>query len=175
MALTKLKKQEVISEVEALLKTSKMTIITKYQGTTVKALQTLRREARQNGTQVKVIKNRLVIKALENDKRFSEIDRSALEGMLLYAFNADDEAAPAQCIAQFARKNPTIEFIGAITEDGTFMGADDVKALAALPSKDQLRAILAGMLAAPLSGFVSVVSGNLKGLLYVMNARANNI
>ena len=65
MALTKTKKNEVVDEISQLLADSRMTVVTAYQGTTVKALQQLRREARQNGTTLKVVKNRLIIKALQ--------------------------------------------------------------------------------------------------------------
>ena len=109
MALTKDKKNEVVAEVAALLGESKMTVVTKYQGTTVKALQTLRREARDNGTQLKVVKNRLVIKAIQQTPSLKDTDTSALrclQGMLLYAFNTEDEVAPAQAIANFRKAQP---------------------------------------------------------------------
>ena len=113
MALTKAKKQEVVQEVADLLSGSKMTVIAKYQGTGVKALQTLRRDARANGTKVKVIKNRLVIQALKASDSFKDVDTGILQGMLLYAFNGDDEVAPAQSLHNFAKQNPTLEFVGA--------------------------------------------------------------
>lgn len=175
MALTKSKKTEVMSEVVALLTSSKLTVAAKYSGTTVKALQTLRREARANGTVVKVIKNRLVIKALKDSDVFKDADSSLLTNMLLYAFNPDDEIAPAQDLANFAKQNPTIEFVGAYTADGQFIMADDVKALANLPSKDQLRAMLVGTIAAPLSGFANVLAGNVRGVLNVLNARSEQL
>jgi large subunit ribosomal protein L10 len=175
MALSKDKKNQVVLEIAELLQNSKMTVVTKYQGTTVKSLQVLRREARINGTTVKVVKNRLVIKALKQHDKFKHTDTTALEGMLLYAFNSDDEVAPAQSIAQFARTTPTLEFVGAITGDGSFLGADDVKFLASLPSKDQLRGILVGTFAAPLTGFVNVLAGNVRGIYNVLNARAEQL
>jgi len=101
-----------------------------------------------------------------------DTDAGRLTGQLLYAFNADDEVAPAQALANFAKKNPTIEFVGAITQEGQFMAVEDVKSLASLPNKDQLRAQLVGTLAAPLSGFVNVLSGNLRGFLNVLSAKA---
>src|SRR5882672_8904081 len=103
MALTKDQKDEVVAEVSDLLQSSKMTVVAKYQGTTVKALQTLRREARSNGTKVKVVKNRLVIKAVQANATLKDADTAALQGMLLYAFNADDEVAPAQILSKFAK------------------------------------------------------------------------
>ncbi len=172
MALTKDKKNEVVAEVADLLASSKMTVVAKYQGTGVKALQTFRREARDSGTVAKVVKNRLVIKALQANGTFKDADVSSLEGMLLYVFNSEDEVAPAQAIANFAKTNPTLEFVGAYTADGQFIGADDVKALASLPSKQQLRGMLVGAIGAPLSGFVNVLSGNVRGILNVLNARA---
>src|SRR3989344_4266391 len=120
MALTKEKKAVVVSELTDLLSSSKMTVISAYQGTPVKSLQQLRREARENGTKVK------------------DIDTSVLNGMLLYAFNSEDEVAPAQVIANFAKTQPTLQFVGAITSEGVFMGADEVSSLAALPNKTQL-------------------------------------
>ncbi len=175
MALTKDKKHEVVDEVAELLKTSKLTVVAQYQGTTVKALQTLRREARAGGTSVKVVKNRLVVKALQQTDNLKDVDASSLNGMLLYAFNADDEVAPAQALATFAKMNPTIAFVGAITAEGSFLSPDDVKALAALPSKDQLRGMLVGTIAAPLTGFVGVMSANLRSILYALNARAEQL
>src|SRR5689334_11552173 len=127
MALTKAKKDEVVAEVAELLGSSKMTVVSAYQGTTVKALQQLRREARDNGTKVKVVKNRLVIKALKQVKGLEDVDTSALEGMLLYAFNNEDEVAPAQALAKFAKQNPTLQFVGAISAEGNFLSAEEVK------------------------------------------------
>lgn len=175
MALSKDKKAEVVSDVSALLSTSKLTVIAKYAGTSVKSMQQLRNDARQNGTTVRVVKNRLVKKALLDNDKFKEIDTNLLSGQLLYAFNSQDEVAPAQSLAAFAKTEPQIEFVGGINADGSILTADDIKALASLPSKDQLRAQLVGTIGAPLSGFVRVVSGNVRGVLNVLNARADQL
>lgn len=172
MALTKEKKQEVVEEVQDLLDSSKMTVVAAYQGTSVRGMQQLRKDGRSNGTVIKVAKNRLVLKAVSNIEKFKDIDTAPIKGQLLYAFNAEDEVAPAQTLAAFNKVSPTLSFIGAITADGNFIGPEDVKSLADLPSKDQLRAVVVGTLSAPLSGFVSVVGGNLRGLLTVLNAKA---
>lgn len=165
MALTKDKKNEVVAEVAELLGTSKMTVVTKYQGTTVKALQKLRREGRDNGTQLRVVKNRLVIQAIGQTDTLKGVDTSALKGMLLYAFNAEDEVAPAQVIANFAKANPTLEFVGAISAEGKFLSADEVKSLATLPSKNELIGQVVGMLFSPLNDVTNALSGNLHALL----------
>ena len=165
MALTKDKKNEVVGEVADLLSTSKMTVVTKYQGTTVKALQALRRQVRENGTVAKVVKNRLVIKAIQQNDKLKDVDTSALNGMLLYAFNSEDEVAPAQAIANFAKTNPTLEFVGAISADGKLLTADEVKALAILPGKDQLIGEVVAMLLSPVNDVTNALSGNLHALL----------
>ena len=175
MALTKDKKQEVINEVAELLGSSKLTVVAKYEGTGVKALQQLRRDARANGTKVKVVKNRLVKQAIQNTETLKDVDTEALEGMLLYAFNSEDEVAPAQSLNVFAKKNPTLQFVGAITAEGQFLPVDDVKALANLPTKDQLRGQLVATIGAPLSGFANVLAGNVRGVLNVLNARSEAI
>lgn len=171
MALTKQKKAEVVEEVTKLLSESKLTVVAKYQGTSVQAMQQLRRQAKESKTQVRVVKNRLFKQALGSSDVFKDIDTSQLSGQLMYAFNSADEAAPAQVLAQFAKTEPQISFLGAINADGQFMSAEDVVALANLPGKDQLRAQLAGTIAAPLSGLFNVVSGNVRGVLNVLSAR----
>jgi large subunit ribosomal protein L10 len=174
MALTKDKKKEVVDEVTELLKSSKMTVVAKYQGTTVAAMQELRRSARDNGTKVKVAKNRLIIKALQGNDTLKDVEASALQGMLLYAFNSEDEVAPAQSLNVFAKTNPTLEFVGAITAEGKFIGAEDVKALAGLPSKNELIAQVVATLSSPLNDVVSGLSGNLHALLDGVEAKAAN-
>jgi large subunit ribosomal protein L10 len=165
MALTKSEKDDVVAEVAGLLATSKMTVVAKYQGTTVKALQQLRRDAKQNGTKVKVVKNRLVIKAMQQTEALKDVEVSSLEGMLLYAFNSEDEVAPAQSLNTFAKANPTLEFVGAISAEGAFLSADDVKSLASLPGKNQLIAEAIAMLLSPVHDITNALSGNLHALL----------
>jgi len=173
MALSKDKKDEVVAEVAKLLDASKMTVVVKYEGTTVKALQTLRRQARENGTKVHVVKNRLFKQALKSSKTLKDVDASEFQGMLLYAFNSEDEVAPAQSIATFAKTNPTLAFVGAISADGKFLSADEVKALATLPGKEQLIAQVLATLSAPLGDSLSALSGDLHGLLDGVAAKAS--
>jgi len=172
MALTKDKKNEVVSEISQLLADSKMTVVAAYQGTPVKAMQQLRRDGRQNGTTLKVVKNRLVIKAIQSTDSTKDADTSALTGMLLYAFNNQDEVAPAQVLANFAKTQSTIQFVGAISAEGKFLTADEVKALATLPSKNELIAQVLATLSSPLNDTLSGLSGNLHGILDAVSAKA---
>lgn len=174
MALTKQEKHDVVAEIADLLATSKMMVVAAYPGTTVKAMQGLRKEARGNGTKVRVVKNRLVIKAIKQNEKLKGADTSSLNGQLVYAFNSEDEVAPAQVIAQFAKKNPTLEFVGAISADGTFLDAQSVQALAILPSKNELIAQVVATLASSLDQVMNGLSGNLHALLDGVSAKATN-
>jgi large subunit ribosomal protein L10 len=165
MALTKVEKQAVIDEVAVLLGSSKMAVVAEYKGTTVKAMQTLRRTAKENGTTVKVVKNRLVRQAALKHDALKATDTSALEGMLVYAFNDGDEVAPAQVLDAFAKTNPSIKFVGAISAEGKFLTADEVKALAGLPSKNDLIAQVVATLLSPVHDITNGLSGNLHALL----------
>lgn len=174
MALTKQAKNDVVKEVAELLASSKMTVVAQYQGTTVKAMQQLRRDARDSGTKVQVVKNRLVIKALQASDALKSVETGELKGQLLYAFNNEDEVAPAKALATFAKLNPTIEFVGAITPEGTFISADDVKALAALPTKNEMIASVVATLLSPVNDITNGLSGNLHALLDGIEAKAAN-
>lgn len=175
MAITREKKTAIVDELTDLLRGSRMTVAAEYQGLSVQNLQELRRTAREANTSIKVTKNRLLKLASSNVENLKDVDTSALKGQLIYAFNAEDEVAPAQVFAAFMKAHPQLKFVGAITADGTFIDADDVKALASLPSKQQLRGMLVGTIAAPLSGFANVLAGNVRGVLNVLNARAEAI
>ena len=172
MALTKYKKNEVIAEVSELLKSSKMTVVAAYQGTPVKAMQQLRRDGASNGTRLKVVKNRLVIQAIKGQANLKDVDTSALSGMLLYAFNSEDEVAPAKVLAEFAKTQPTLEFVGAISPEGMFVPAEEVKALATLPSKNELIAQVVATLLSSVNDVTNALSGNLHALLDGVESKA---
>jgi large subunit ribosomal protein L10 len=173
MALSKDKKTQLVDEVSALLNDSKMTVFAKYQGTSVKAMQDLRKSAKENGTRVKVVKNRLFKKALETNDTLKGVDANGLTGQLIYAFNAEDEVAPAQSLKAFAKSNPQIEFVGAISGEGKFLSSDEVKALADLPGKNELIAQVIATLNSPVNDVMNGLSGNLHALLDGVSAKAS--
>ncbi len=175
MALSRQKKEDTIREVTELLSGSKLTVMARYEGTSVKSLQKLRKDAESNGTTFRVVKNRLFKKALSSRGNLDSAKINDLKGQVLYGFNDQDEIAPAKSLAFFAKENPQIEFVGAITSDGEVLSADDVKHLAALPTKEQMRGQLVGLIASPLSGFASVMAGNVRGVMNVLTARASGL
>lgn len=172
MALTKDKKHEIVAELADLLKSSKMTVVSKYEGTTVKAMQELRRKAEENGTVIKVVKNRLVKKAFESTDTHKDADTSELSGMLMYVFNAEDEVAPAKVVHEMAKSEKQLEFIGAFDETGKMLSAQEVEALAQLPTREELIATVINTLKSPVNNVVSGLGGNLHGLLDAVAAKA---
>lgn len=172
MALSKDKKHQVVGELTDLFGTSKMTVVAKYRGLTVKAMQELRGNAENNDTKIKVVKNRLVKQALKNSDALKDTDTDALKDQLLYAFNANDEVAPAQVLHAFAKKETALEFVGAITADGKFLSNEEVKALATLPSKNQLIAGIINTLQSPVRNVVGSLSGQLPAIISGLEAKA---
>ena len=165
MAISRQKKESVVSGVVEQLSTSKMTAVAQYQGLSVADVQELRRAARENGTTIKVVKNRLVRVALSQIDALKEVDASSLNGQLLYAFNADDEVAAAQVLATFAKTHPAMQLTGAISAEGHLLSADEVTALASLPSKNQLIGEVIAQLLSPVNDVTNALSGNLHALL----------
>ena len=171
MALTKQKKEEIVNDLAALLAEAKMTVVAKYEGTTVKTMQEMRRSAEADGTVLKVVKNRLVIKALQANDAYKDSDVSELKGMLLYAINKTDEVSPAKVIHEMAKTQKQIEFIGAYNDSGAFLSAEDVKALAQLPTREEMISTLVHTLKSPVNNVMSGLAGNIHGLLDAVAAK----
>ena len=172
MALSREKKETVVEEVARLLADSKLTVVASYSGTSVVAMQELRKHARNSETTVRVVKNRLAKAAIAKNDNLKGINTAFLSGQLMYAFNSQDEVAPAQSLAQFAKSESQIKFVGPISADGTVLPADEVQLLANLPTKQQLRGQLAGLIESPLRGFTTVIEANLRSVINVLSARA---
>ncbi len=175
MAISKDTKQSQVAAVAELLKSAKLTVFAQYTGLSVADMQELRRSAREAGITIKVVKNRLVRVAMQQTETYKDTDTSALTSQLLYAISSDDEVAPAQVLAQFAKKHPALQLTGGFDGSGIYLDTARIKVLSDLPSKDQLRGMLAGTIAAPLTGVMGVLNGNLKSVLYALNARAEQL
>jgi large subunit ribosomal protein L10 len=174
MAITRDKKNALVAEISEALSSSKMTVYAQYQGLSVADIQELRRMAREAGVVIKVVKNRLVRVALESIDTYKDVDTSALSGQLLYAVSADDEVAPAQILNDFAKTHPALQFVGAFSGEGKNLSADEVKALAGLPSKNQLIAEVVAQLLSPVHDITNALSGNLHALLDGVEAKATS-
>ena len=174
MAISRDKKQTLVADVSELLASSKMMVFAKYQGLGVAEVQQLRAAAREAGVTIKVVKNRLVRVAMSENDTYKNTDTSSLTGQLIYAVSDTDEVAPAQVMNEFAKKNPALEFVGGFSGEGVALSAEDVKALAGLPSKNELIAQTIAQLLSPVHDVTNALSGNLHALLDGIEAKATN-
>ena len=174
MAISRDKKNELVAEFTELLTNAKTTAFATYQGLSVADLQALRASARENNVTIKVIKNRLVRVAVASVDAYKDIDTTSLNGQLLYAVSAEDEVAPAKVLSDFAKTTPALEIAGGLSLEGGLLSADDVKALAALPSKSQLIAEVIAQLLSPVHDVTNALSGNLHALLDGVEAKATS-
>ena len=174
MAISRDKKNELVADMGQLLADAKTTVFATYQGLSVADVQVLRAQAREAGVVIKVIKNRLVRVALSDIDAYKDIDTSNLTGQLLYAISAEDEVAPAKLINEFAKNNDALVVAGGFSLEGGLMSADDVKALAALPSKSQLIGEVIAQLLSPVHDVTNALSGNLHALLDGVEAKATS-
>ena len=171
MAISRDVKTLAVTTLVDQLNTSKMTVAAKYKGITVAELQELRRSARAAGVTIKIVKNRLVRVAMQQTKTFKDTDTALLVGQLLYASSAEDEVAPAQVLAAFAKTHPALEFAAGFSAEGATLSAADVKALAGLPSKNQLIGEVVAQLLSPVHDITNALSGNLHALLDGIEAK----
>jgi large subunit ribosomal protein L10 len=174
MAISRDKKNSLVADFSALLDTAKTTVFAKYDGLTVADVQKLRAQAREAGVVIKVVKNRLVRVALADTKTYKDTDTSSLTGQLLYAVSADDEVAPAKVLNAFAKTNPALVIAGGFSGEGLLLSADEVNALASLPSKSQLIGEVIAMLLSPVNDITNALSGNLHALLDGVEAKATS-
>lgn len=167
MPKTKQQKEQMVQELADKLGRIKSAVFTQVSGYTMDDANELRAKGREQGIELSITKKTLLVRALE--KAGVKLDKSQLEGSILTSFGYEDEVGPAKIMAEYAKDREGVELIGGVLE-GNFVEADSVKALSKLPSKQELLAKVVGSLNAPVSGFVNVLSGNLRGLVNVLNA-----
>ena len=165
MPMTRTKKEAHLAELTATLSTARGVVFANYQGMKVKELEELRKKLRAEGMQLRVTKNRLLALALR--RRGVVIDSTILDAPLAMAGSATDEIAAAKLFQAYQKEIETLKIAGGLLGD-QYLTAADVKALAALPSRDELRAQLVGVLASPLTGLVRTLKAPLAGLVTVL-------
>ncbi|MBR3236291.1 50S ribosomal protein L10 [Candidatus Saccharibacteria bacterium] len=173
MAISKQKKNTLVADLTELLSNAKATVFAKYQGLTVAELQELRKNAREAGVKIKVVKNRLVRVAMGQIAVYKDTDTTGLTGQLLYAVSEDDEVAPAKVLAEFAKKHDALNLVGGFSDLGKTLSEDEVKSLASMPSKNELIAQVVAQLLSPVTDSVSALSSGLSGIVSGLEAHAN--
>lgn len=153
LAVERAEKRELVTSLQAALAGAGSIVIAQNAGLTVADLENLRKQMKSAGGQVKIAKNRLAKLAL---KETDNADMSALfSGPTVIAFAKDPMTAP-KVAAAFADKNQKFVVLGGAM-GMTGLDAKNVKALATMPSLDQLRATLAGMLKQPGTRIASIL------------------
>ena len=140
-----------------------------YRGLTVKEIQQLRRAVREADATMKVYKNTLMHRALE-EMELPNIDE-VLSGPSAFVFAGADVAASAKILKEFAKDNKNLEIKGGMME-GQFLDAAQVQAVASLPSKEQLVAQIAGAISGVARGLAVTINGTASGLARVTQAIA---
>lgn len=173
MAKTRRQKKHILTDLTDKIAKAKSLVFASFNALGVKDNEALRNQLRAENSEYYVAKKTLLNLALQEAK-LEGIDAKNFSGQLAVAFGYEDEVAPAKVIAKFAKEFPDkIEFVGGILEN-RFIEPAQVQNLAALPSKQELYAQVVGSINAPVSGFVNALAGNLRNLVYVLNAVADS-
>lgn len=167
MAKTRKEKEEIIKNLENKVANMKSAVLVDYKGLKVKEIEELRSNLKAQNISFNVSKNSLTrIVFAKNNIKFED---GIFEKPLALAFATDDEVAPAREIVLFAKTNEAVDIVGGILER-QFIDSDMVKKLAALPTKEQLYGQIVGTIAAPISGMMNVLGGNIRGMVNALNA-----
>ncbi len=171
MSKTRDQKKETLEKLIAKLNSAKAVVLATFEKLKVKDNEELRRRCREQKVNYEVVKKTLLKKALI-DKKISGLDIDALKKGVALVSSEEDEVLPAKILHEFARGKETLKLESGflVTTDGLkVMDATEVQSLALIPSKLELLAKVVGSLQAPISGFVNVLQGNLRGLVRVLN------
>ncbi len=161
-------KADSIEELKGVFAESGAVVVTHYLGLTVAEMTDLRTRLRKEGAALKVVKNRLAQKAMDGSA--GEAGDRLFKGPVAIAF-AKDPVAAAKVVTQYAKDNDKFTVVGAILGDSV-LNVDGVKSLATLPSLDQLRGQLIGLIQAPATKIAGVLQAPAGQLARVFNAYA---
>ena len=162
-------KTELVTELNGVFKAANVVIVAHYAGLSVAEMQKLRMQMKQAGAHVKVAKNRLAKIALDGTD--VAVVAPLLKGPTVIAYSGDPVAAP-KVASDFAKTNEKFIILGGAMGK-TALNPDGVKALAALPSLDELRAKLVGLIQAPATKIAQVVNAPAAKLARVFQAYAD--
>ncbi len=154
MSLNRNEKAAVVTDVAAQVARSQTLALAEYRGLTVEHLNNLRRQARDKGVYLHVLKNTLARRAVAGTP--FEVASESMVGPLIYGFS-EDAVAAAKVLSDFAKGNDKLVVKGGAYA-GRILTADGVKSLAAIPSKEVLLAQLLGLMQSPVSRMARVLA-----------------
>ena len=156
-----------VAELKDLLTSSKGVVLVDYCGLTVAEDTELRSKMREAGVKYMVAKNTF-IRIAAQEAGIEGLD-AYLEHNTAVAFSAEDPVAPAKILNDFSKDHKALEIKAGVL-DGKVIGLDEVKAVAELPSREELLANLVGSMQAPISGLVNVLQGTIRNFVYTLEA-----
>lgn len=139
-------KEQLVGELQTKIEAAASIVVVDYRGLTVEEVTELRKQLREAGVEMKVLKNSLLSRASE--KAGLDDLKAAFAGPTAVAFSNEDVVAPAKIIADFAKEHEALEIKAGVIE-GKVASADEIKALASLPSREGLLSMLLSVLQAP--------------------------
>ncbi len=170
MALRIEDKKALVKEVNAVAGEAVTAVAAEYRGLSVGEMTELRKEARNAGVYLRVVKNTLARRAVEGTD--FECMQDTLKGPILLAFAKDDPGAAARVIKDFAKEHEALQAVS-LSAGGQLMPGSDLKKLADLPTLDQARAMLLGVMVAPMSQMVRTLAEPPAMLARTMSARGS--
>lgn len=168
---TKQQKEQLVKEIVERLGKTKGAVFADYTGLSVAKLTELRRKLLAQDGELKVAKKTLIDISFKQGG-ITDVDTKNMKGQVAVAFGYQDEVGAAKILNDFAKKNEQLKILGGVLEN-KFIDALSVLSLAKLPSKQQLLGQLVGTIAAPLSGLLNVLQGNMRGLVRVLSQIKN--
>ena len=168
MALRLEDKKALVAEVNAVAGDSVTAVAAEYRGLSVSEMTELRKNARTAGVYMRVVKNTLARRAVEGTE--FECMQDTLKGPILLAFAKEDPGAAARVIKDFAKEHDALKAVS-LSAGGQLMPGSDLAKLADLPTLDQARAILLGVLNAPMSKLVRTLAEPPAMLARTLSAR----
>jgi large subunit ribosomal protein L10 len=169
LAISKARKDELVAQYVELLNESRAVFITEYTGLNVKDINQLRQEIRKAEGAFHVTKNTLLRHALEKTNR--PVPEALLTGQVAAGFALNEAPTMAKTLTDFAKNQNKLVIKGAIL-GSDILTAEQVSDLAKLPSRDELRAQIIGMLSAPAQNLASVIAGGVRQVVNVIDAYA---
>ena len=151
--MNKDKKKTYIEEMKSFFKKNSSVFVTHYQGLSVKQIDELRSEMRKHGILFKITKNRITKLALEGSK-FKKLE-NLFSGPTAVAFS-EDAITSAKILTKFAKSNSNLKIIGGIIEEEP-LTVEDVEKIATLPTLNEARAKITGILTAPAQKIISIL------------------
>ena len=160
-------KEEKVEQVKEDLEQAKIVILTNYRGLTVAQMNRLRRILQVEGIKYKVVKKTLTRIAAK--KLGLEVIDAYMDGPIAIAYGYEDPVIPVKLLVKFAKENEQLTLKGGLLEKRA-LDEQDLRRLSELPSREMLLARTLGCFQAPLAGMQNVLQGNLRGLVYALQA-----